>query len=181
MQLEMAELEDCLYGMASAVLEDGVTRLGALYGLSPVAARIYAAALLSLDGASEPELSRWTGFAEAGVTAALRRLERAGLVVRRDDRYDAVLEPWTGLVAWRRLRVTREVAALREISDFLDRTMTAAGRTSSEELRAQIARVQTLSAGFDPIRTEARTDRRPTRSACRSTSARRRKAATRVT
>lgn len=158
----MAEFDEHLCGVAGAVLEDGLARLGVLYGLPLLLARAYAVALLSLDDVSVRDVARLTGSPAPSVATAMRKLVAAGLLVRRNERYDAAPAPWAGFVAWRRLRVSREVAALRDIGDFLDRALAGVDGPASTDLHARVARIRRLTAGYDPVRTEARTDRRPT-------------------
>ena len=137
---------------AATHFEDGLARICRLYGVSPLAGRLYALLFLSPTALSLDELCRRTGAAKSSVSVALRKLIGIRVVRRlppRGDRRDyleVIADPWTLLSEWNRLFFEPELEMWRSSGDRLDRALASAADAPSGEENAVIrARVRALS------------------------------------
>lgn len=113
-------MNESRFEVASAAMADGMARICRLYGVSPLAGRLYAHLFLSAEPCSLEALCEGVGAAKSSVSVGLRKLESARVVRRlpprrdRRDFYELVEDPWAVLADWSRLYFTPELQMWRE-------------------------------------------------------------------
>lgn len=146
---------------ASAAWEEGMSAIARLYGISPLAARLYAILFLATEPMSLDELCGVTGAAKSSVSVALRGLAHARVARRlppradRKDYYEALTDPWQMLADWNRLYFQPEIAMFREngdaIENALDHASDAPTGDAASELRRRIAGMRDLCEMFEDL------------------------------
>jgi len=145
---------------ASRHFEDGLARICGLYGVNPLAGRLYAVLFVAAEPVSLDELCERVSAAKSTVSVALRTLLAARVVrrlPRRNDRrdwYEAVADPWELLSEWNRLFFQPEIAMWRETGSELERALSArdapAGR-AKQVIRERIAALAEFVALFEEL------------------------------
>ena len=133
-------------GKASQHFQEGTARICTLYGVNPLAGRLFAVLFLSVEPVSLEDLCRRVSSAKSTVSVALRTLLGARVVRRlprksdRRDYYEAVADPWEILADWNRLFVQPELEMWRETGEELERALRAsdAPRVEREALRERL-------------------------------------------
>lgn len=113
-------MNEHLFSTASEQMADGMARICRLYGVTPLAGRLYAQLFLSTQPRGLEALCEAVGASKSSVSVALRKLESARVVRRlpprrdRRDFYELVEDPWAVLADWSRLYFTPELEMLHE-------------------------------------------------------------------
>lgn len=134
-------------GKAARHFEDGVARICGLYGVNPLAGRLFAVLFLSIEPVALEDLCARVSAAKSTVSVALRTLLSARVVRRlprksdRRDYYEAVADPWEILADWNRLFLQPELEMWRETGEELQRALRASDappRAEREALRDRL-------------------------------------------
>lgn len=146
---------------AAGAWEEGMAAIARLYGLSPLATRLYAVLFLATEPRSLDELCGATGAAKSSVSVALRGLSRARVVRRlppradRKDYYEAITDPWQIVADWNRIYFQPEIAIFRENGDALESALDHASDAptgeAANELRRRIAAMRELYGMFEDL------------------------------
>jgi len=102
-----------------------MARICRLYGVSPLAGRVYAALFVSAAPVSLEALSEAVGVAKSSTSVALRKLEAARVVRRlaprpdRRDFYEIIADPWSVFADWTRLYFRPELEMFSQTSQTL--------------------------------------------------------------
>ena len=133
---------------AAVAFSEGLTRIARLYGVSPLAGRLYAVLFLAPEPLSLEELCTRTEAAKSSVSVALRSLAHARVARRlpprgdRRDYYEAVTDPWQVLSDWNRLFFEEEITMFLEsgaaLEHALDGASDAPAGKAADELRRRI-------------------------------------------
>jgi DNA-binding transcriptional regulator GbsR (MarR family) len=133
---------------ASQAFSEGLTRIARLYGVSPLAGRLYAVLFLAAGALSLEELCARTQAAKSSVSVALRSLAHARVARRlpsrgdRRDYYEAITDPWQVLSDWNRLFFEEEITMFLESGAALERALDGASDAptgkAADELRRRI-------------------------------------------
>ena len=135
---------------ASRQFEDGLARICGLYGVNPLAGRLYAVLFLSTEPVPLEELGARVSAAKSTVSVALRTLLAARVVrrlPRRSDRrdwYEAVADPWAVIAEWNRLFFQPELAMWRETGEAIVQALSARDAPPADAKRAIRARLDDL-------------------------------------
>lgn len=146
---------------AADAWEAGVSNIARLYGIAPLAGRLWAILFLSTEPMSLEALCAATGAAKSSVSVALRGLAQARVAHRlsprgdRRDYYEAVTDPWQMLADWNRLYFQPEITMFRDSADRLERALDADAEAPSgeagDELRQRIAAMRELCDVFEDL------------------------------
>lgn len=136
-------MNDGLFSAVSEQMADGMARICRLYGVTPLAGRLYAQLFLSTQPRGLEALCEAVGASKSSVSVALRKLESARVVRRlpprrdRRDFYELVEDPWAVLADWSRLYFTPELEMLRETTSAVLGALDAP-QADGEPLRARL-------------------------------------------
>lgn len=146
---------------AADAWEAGVSGIARLYGIAPLAGRLWAILFLATDPMSLEALCAATGAAKSSVSVALRGLAQARVARRlpprgdRRDYYEAVTDPWQMLADWNRIYFQPEIAMFRDSADRLESALEADADAPSgeaaDELRQRIAAMRELCEVFEDL------------------------------
>ena len=146
---------------ASEEWEAGVSGIARLYGVAPLAGRLWAILFLATEPMSLEALCDATGAAKSSVSVALRGLAQARIVRRllprsdRRDYYEAVTDPWQMLADWNRLYFQPEISMFRENAERLEGALgadpDAPSGAAADELRLRIAAMRDLCNVFEDL------------------------------
>jgi DNA-binding transcriptional regulator GbsR (MarR family) len=146
---------------ATTAWEEGVSSIARLYGVSPLAGRLWAILFLATEPMSLEALCTATGAAKSSVSVALRGLAKARVARRlpprpdRRDYYEAVTDPWQMLADWNRLYFQPEIAMFRESGDRLEAALAADPEAPcgevADELRRRIVAMRDLCEVFEEM------------------------------
>lgn len=143
------------FAAAAQTLEDGVARICRLYGVNPLAGRLYAVLFLATRPLSLEELCERVEAAKSTVSVALRKLVSWRVARRlppqrgdRRDFYEAVTDPWVVLADWTQLYFRPELDMWRDASRALQGALASADdappHDDNETLRARLALLDEL-------------------------------------
>lgn len=136
-------------------MADGMARICRLYGIQPMAGRLYTALLLSPRPLSLDELCDRVGAAKSTVSVALRKLESARVARRlpprgdRRDFYEAVADPWAVLADWTALYFEPEIAMFRDTGAAVEEALGAADAPPAADAAVLRARLASIRAFCD--------------------------------
>jgi DNA-binding transcriptional regulator GbsR (MarR family) len=139
-----------------------MARICLLYGVNPLAGRLYAQVFVATEPLTLDELCARTGAAKSTVSVAIRTLARARVVRLvpprgdRRDRYEGVTDPWALLADWNRQYFQPELAMFRDTGEVLERALAGADAPrgpAAAELRARLERMREFSRVFDDLMT----------------------------
>jgi DNA-binding transcriptional regulator GbsR (MarR family) len=146
---------------ATTAWEEGVSSIARLYGVSPLAGRLWAILFLATEPMSLEALCTATGAAKSSVSVALRGLAKARVARRlpprpdRRDYYEAVSDPWQMLADWNRLYFQPEIAMFRASGDQLESALAddpeAPRGDAADELRRRIGAMRDLCEVFEDM------------------------------
>lgn len=132
-----------LFAAATATLRDGLASVCRLYGINPLAGRLYAILFLAPEALSLDELAAEVRAAKSSVSVALRKLLAARVVRRlpprggdRRDFYEVVDDPWAMLADWHRFYFQPELEMWRQSGDALERALRDGADAPPPEARA---------------------------------------------
>jgi DNA-binding transcriptional regulator GbsR (MarR family) len=134
------------FAKSSQAFSDGLQRIARLYGVSPLAGRLYGVLFLAPSPVSLEELCARTGAAKSSVSVALRSLAHARVARRlpprgdRKDYYEAVTDPWQVLSDWNRLYFEEEIQMFLDSGDALERALATAGDAPGRDAAAALRR-----------------------------------------
>lgn len=118
-----------------------MARICGLYGVNPLAGRLYAVLFLSTEPVSLEELCERVSAAKSTASVALRTLLAARVarrLPRRSDRrdwYEAVADPWEVLSEWNRLFFQPELDMWRENGRELEDALASRDAPAGEAKR----------------------------------------------
>lgn len=154
------QAEKLRFREASRHFEEGLARICGLYGVNPLAGRLFGVLFVSAEPVSLEELCARVSSAKSTVSVALRTL-LAARVVRRlprkndwRDWYEAVADPWEILAEWNRRFFQPELEMWRETGALLERLLGSRDAPTGEPARVLRARLSTLEefmAVFDDL------------------------------
>ena len=137
-----------------------MSNIARLYGVSPLAGRLWALLFVATEPTSLEELCTASGAAKSSVSVALRGLVHARVARRspprgdRRDYYEAIVDPWQTLADWNQLFFQREIAMFRENAVRIERALAArdapAGARATE-LRRRIAAMRDFCDAFEDL------------------------------
>lgn len=138
----MNDMNDAIFKRAGDAMADGMARICRLYGVSPLAGRVYAALFVSALPVSLESLSAAVGVAKSTTSVVLRKLEAARVVRRlaprpdRRDFYEIIGDPWSVFADWTRLYFRPELEMFIQTSqtvlDALDGLDSLDGRDAGK-------------------------------------------------
>ncbi len=143
-------LEKTSFVRAAREFEDGVARICGLYGVNPLAGRLYAVLFVAAEPVSLESLCERVSAAKSTVSVALRTLlasRVARRLPRRGDRrdwYEAASDPWEILADWNRLFVEPELEMWRDTGAELVRALDARDAPAGASKEALRERLVTL-------------------------------------
>ena len=135
---------------ASRQFEEGLARICGLYGVNPLAGRLYAVLFVSTEPIALEDLCERVSAAKSTVSVALRTLLAARVVRKlprrsdRRDRYEAVADLWEVLADWNRLFLQPELAMWRETGEGLERSLSSRDAPAGKAKAALRERIATL-------------------------------------
>ena len=135
---------------ASRHFEEGLARICGLYGMNPLAGRLFGVLFVSAEPVSLEELCARVSAAKSTVSVALRTLLAARVVRRlprksdRRDWYEAVADPWEILADWNRLFFQPELEMWRDTGAMLGRSLGSRDAPAGEAARVLRARPAAL-------------------------------------
>jgi predicted transcriptional regulator len=144
--------EEASFREAALRFEDGVARVTGLYGVNPLAGRLYAVLFVSAEPISLEQLAARVSVAKSTVSVALRTLLAARVVRRlprradRRDWYEAVADPWEVLAEWNRRFFQPELEMWRDTGDGLRVALAARDAPKGPSGRVLRARLEALGA-----------------------------------
>ena len=159
----MSVMKKQMPGFAAAAedFENGVARICRLYGMNPLAGRLFAVLFLAPEPLSLEELCERVSAAKSTVSVLLRRLLSARVVERlppasdRRDFYRAVADPWAIIADWSRLFFQPELEMWRvsgaSLSEALRTARDAPRGEANRELRERIERVREFLELFEGL------------------------------
>jgi DNA-binding transcriptional regulator GbsR (MarR family) len=148
------------FAQAAHTFEDGVARICRLYGMNPLAGRLFAILFLAPEPLALDELCERVGAAKSSVSVTLRRLLTVRVVERlpprpdRRDFYRAISDPWEIIADWSRLFFQPELEMWRESSASLTEALRARDAprgAANRELRERISRVRSFLELFEGL------------------------------
>jgi DNA-binding transcriptional regulator GbsR (MarR family) len=133
---------------AAQAFSEGLTRIARLYGVSPLAGRLYGVLFMAPEPLSLEELCARTDAAKSSVSVALRSLAHARVARRlpsrgdRKDYYEAVTDPWQVLSDWNRVFFDEEITMFLDSGEALERALASGSDAptgnAADELRRRI-------------------------------------------
>lgn len=143
---------------ASDGMSDGMAHVCRLYGVNPLAGRLYTLLLLSPHALSLDELCDGAKAAKSTVSTTLRKLEAARVVRRlpprpdRRDFYEAITDPWAILDDWTRLYFLPEIEMFRRTAAAVERALDDAPDAPAPAVRELLrSRMDGLHELYDVI------------------------------
>jgi DNA-binding transcriptional regulator GbsR (MarR family) len=125
------------FSRASQAFSDGLARIARLYGVSPLAGRLYAVLFMAPEPLALEELCARTAAAKSSVSVALRSLAHARVARRlpprgdRKDYYEAISDPWQVLGDWNRMFFEQEIAMFLDSGSALEHALATAADAPS--------------------------------------------------
>lgn len=145
------------FAAAADGMSDGMARICRLYGVQPMAGRLYATLLLSPRPLGLDELCERVGAAKSTVSVALRKLEGARVARRlpprgdRRDFYEAVSDPWAVLADLKRLYFDPELAMFRETGEAVEAALDAPDAPKGEDAAVLRARMEAFRELYETM------------------------------